>query len=44
MTKMVATLIEPDELAEPAWFIAATNLPSADLADPHRLFFQFTAD
>ncbi len=44
MTRMVATVLEPAGLAGLAQLLDAANLPSADLADPGRLFFQIEAD
>jgi N-acetylglutamate synthase-like GNAT family acetyltransferase len=44
VTKMAAALLDPGELAGLAWCLDAANLPSADLADPGRLFFRFEAD
>ncbi len=44
MTGLTITALEPAELAGLAWFLDATSLPSADLADPGRLFFRFEAD
>lgn len=44
MTKMAAALLDPGELAGLAWCLDAANLPSADLADPSRLFFRFEAN
>ena len=44
MTKMAAALLDPGELARLAWCLDAANLPSADLADPGRLFFRFEAN
>lgn len=44
MTKMAAALLDPGELAGLAWCLDAANLPSADLADPGRLFFRFEAN
>ncbi len=41
MTGLTITALEPAELAGLAWFLEAANLPSADLADPGRLFFRF---
>ncbi|MCU6453418.1 arsenic resistance N-acetyltransferase ArsN2 [Sphingomonas sp. A2-49] len=41
---MAAALLDPGELAGLAWCLDAANLPSADLADPGRLFFRFEAD
>ena len=43
MTKMATALLDPGELAGLAWCLDAANLPSADLADPGRLFFRFEA-
>lgn len=44
MTELTATSLDPEELAGLAWFLDAANLPSADLADPGRLFFRLEAD
>lgn len=44
MTRLTITALEPAELAGLAWFLDAASLPSADLADPGRLFFRFEAD
>lgn len=44
MTKLTITALEPDELAGFARLLGAASLPSADLADPGRLFFRFEAD
>lgn len=44
MTGLTITALEPAELAGLAWFLDAASLPSADLADPGRLFFRFEAD
>jgi len=44
VTKMAAALLDPGELAGLAWCLDAANLPSADLADPGRLFFRFEAN
>lgn len=41
---LTITTLEPAELAGLAWFLNAASLPSADLADPGRLFFRFEAD
>ena len=43
MTRMVATVLEPAGLAGLAQLLDAANLPSADLADPGRLFFRIEA-
>ena len=43
MTRTVATLLEPAGLAGLAQLLDAANLPSADLADPGRLFFRIEA-
>lgn len=42
--ELTATSLGPDELAGLAWFLDAASLPSADLANPGRLFFRFEAD
>ena len=44
MTGLTITELEPAELAGLACFLDAASLPSADLADPGRLFFRFEAD
>lgn len=44
MMELTATSLGPDEIAKLASFLETANLPSADLADPGRLFFQFEAD
>lgn len=44
MMGLTIAKLEPAELAELAWFLDAANLPSADLADPDRMFFRFEAD
>nr|WP_183930439.1 arsenic resistance N-acetyltransferase ArsN2 [Sphingomonas sp. BK345] len=42
--ELTATSLGPDEIAKLASFLETANLPSADLADPGRLFFHFEAD
>jgi amino-acid N-acetyltransferase len=44
VTALTITTLEPAELAELAWFLDAASLPSADLAEPDRLFFRVEAD
>lgn len=44
MMAMTATRLEASELAGLAWFLDNANLPSADLAEPDRVFFRFDAD
>ena len=42
--ELTATSLGPDEIAGLARFLDAASLPSADLADPGRLFFRIEAD
>ena len=44
MMELTATSLGPDEIAGLARFLDAASLPSADLADPGRLFFRIEAD
>ena len=44
VTRMTAALLDPGELAGLAWFLDAASLPSADLAEPDRMFFRFEAE
>lgn len=44
MMELTATSLGPDEIAGLARFLDAASLPSADLADPGRLFFRIKAD
>ncbi len=44
MTGLTITALEPDELTGLARLLDAASLPSADLAEPDRLFFRFEAD
>lgn len=41
---MTITMLEPGELSGLAGFLDAASLPSADLAEPGRMFFRFDAD
>ncbi len=44
MMELTATSLGPDEIAGLARFLDAASLPSADLADPGRLFFRIEVD
>ena len=44
MTVLIATRLRPDELGELARLLDAASLPSADLAEPDRIFFRFGVD
>lgn len=44
MTAMTITRLGVSELAELAWFLNEARLPSADLAEPGRLFFRINAE
>ena len=44
MTELTITTLEPGELSGLAGFLDAASLPSADLAEPGRMFFRFDAD
>ena len=44
MTTLLATLLKPGELPRLARLLDTASLPSADLAEPDRVFFRFDID
>ena len=44
MTALIATRLQPGELSGLARLLSASSLPSADLAEPDRVFFRFGVD
>ncbi len=44
MTALIVTRLDPNELTGLAWLLNTASLPSADLAEPDRVFFRFDAN